>query len=232
MADAGTPLVFPVGHYLGARYDSGPVPSHEIRIGWEIVSLPDGDDFDVWTLAHGQPPWPAGREWTTADLRAAATDVGVREPGEVSGGLLDSGALVEVEPAGDAMVAFAAAYRFEPLLIGLGNGPDERLDRIGIPGLLAAARVTPRVYELWQWAHLWPDLWAACEALAAASVELDQDVQDESDPHRVLAFALGAVQLLIAHGVGYLDAARVPREARGRNDSMPGQAGGGSSRPW
>ena len=212
MTDHGQPLIFPVGHYLGEHHP-GPgeaASHHDVRIGWQSIPLSDEEQFDVWSLAHGNPAWSEAREWTLADVWEAATNVGVRDPARVTAELLDSGALVEVERATDAMVDFASAYRLEPLLVGLGNGPSEPLDQIGVPGLLSAAKVAPRIYELWQWAHVWPDLWSACEGLAAVSAELGSDFPEESDPLRVLAFALDACQLLIGHGVAYLDAARRP----------------------
>jgi hypothetical protein len=206
------PLLFPVGHLLGAFHPGPGAPAsyHGVRIGWETVRLPDDDHRDLWALAHGSLP-DAGVGWTRPALLAAARQVGIEAAAPIVEALLDRGALVEVQRDPEAMIAFAAAYRLEPLLVGLGSSPEEPLDGIGVPGLLVAARVSPRVFELWQWAPLWPDLWTACQGLAEVATELGQDQPDETDPRQVLAFALGAVQHLLGQGVAYLDARRTAR---------------------
>ena len=179
-------------------------------MGWEVLPLPDPDHRDVWALAHPDPDG-LGDGWTRAALLRAAAEAGVDDAGPIVEELLGRGALVEVAREPAAASAFAGAYRLEPLLAGLGRTADEPLDGIGVPGLLVAARVTPRVFELWQWAHLWPDLWAACRGLAEVAVESGQDDPGEIDPHRVLTAALDAVQILLSRGVAYLDARRTVR---------------------
>ncbi|GAA3396951.1 hypothetical protein [Cryptosporangium minutisporangium] len=225
------PLVFPVGHLLGEIHPGPGAPAgyHAVRVGPEVVRVPDEDSRDVWALAHPDPS-ALGEVWTSAALVTTAERAGIRDAGSLVERLLAQGLLVEVPEEPAAMVAFARAHRLEPLLVGLGSTPEEPLDGIGVPGLLVAARVPPRVFELWQWAHLWPDLWAACQGLAEVAVELGQQEPGETDPQRVLTFALGATQLLLAHGVAYLDARRTAgpgtvAAADGRRTASSGSVG-------
>lgn len=199
-------MLLPIGHFLGAFHPGPGAPAayHAVRVGREIVRLPDADHRDVWALAHSD-------SGTRATLLTAASSAGIDDAEPIVDRLLASGVLAEVPPDPAARIGFASAHRLEPLLVGVGGGPGEPSDGMGVPGLLVAARVPPRVFELWQWAHLWPDLWAACRGLAEVSAGLGQDEPGESDPDRVLAFALEAIGAMIASSVAYLDARRTAR---------------------
>lgn len=212
--DLDAPLVFPVGHFMGPFHPSpNSAPKHYIvRVGWDTPKLADEAHFDVWALAHGLPARIGTVPWTRDAIVRAARDAGMTDPEPILDTLLGLGLIVEVVPGTPEAVDFAKRYRVQSLLIGLGNGPDEPvLDGIGLPGLPPLVRVEPRVFELWQWAHLWPDLWSACEALAAAAHETGGD-SEESQPERGLDFALSALRTLIAHNAAYLDTARQPAQ--------------------
>jgi hypothetical protein len=202
------PIVLPVGHYQGPFHPGGGLPPshHLVRLGWEPVQLTEEIEVDVWGLAHGLPAEQAGAgAWTRSAVLDAALDAGHSDAGPVLDRLLDRGLVVEVTPGTGEAREFARRHRLQPLLIGLGQTPAEPLDAIGVPGLVVALRATPRVFEVWEWTHLWPDLWAACEGLAEAGRDTGRKDPTETDPDQVLTFVLGAVQTLIAHGAAYLD---------------------------
>ncbi|GAA3388208.1 hypothetical protein [Cryptosporangium minutisporangium] len=202
------PIVLPIGHYLGAVHpgDGRPPSYHVVRAGWEPYRLADETELDVWGIAHGLPDELTLRgAWTRAAVLAAAAQAGHADVEPVLDSLLDRGLAVEVRPGTEQAREFARHHRIQPLLLGLGRAPGEELDGIGVPGLVLALRATPRVLEVWEWAHLWPDLWSACEGLAEAARDTGRTEPSDADPDQVLTFVLGAVQTLIAHGAAYLD---------------------------
>ncbi|SHN75397.1 hypothetical protein [Cryptosporangium aurantiacum] len=209
--NADAPLVFPVGHYLGAVHPGGGAPPsfHVVRAGREAVHLSDEDEVDVWGLAHGLPSAGDGA-WSRAQVLSAAADAGHPDAEPVLDALLERGLVVEVRPGTDDARDFARFYRLRPLLLGLGRPAGEDLDLIGVPGLVVALRATPRVLEVWEWAHLWPNLWAASEGLAEAGRDTGRTDPSETEPDQVLTVVLGAVQTLVAHGAAYLDHRATP----------------------
>lgn len=215
------PLVLPVGHYLGPVHPARDTPPshHAVRIGWEQARLANQDQLDVWLLAHGVPAQLDQQPWTRESLLRTADETGVGNPDAALADLLGRRLVIEVALDEDSALTLARTYRLLPLLVGLGTGPGEPLDVIGIPGLLMALRAEPRVFELWQWAHLWPDLWSACAAVAEASADsADAGLSaDRLDDDGLVSFGFGAAQTLIAHGAAYLDARRAPAPT-GRTD--------------
>lgn len=213
--DLDVALLFPVGHYMGPFHPGrGAPPKHHIvRVGRDTPKLPDETHFDVWALSHGLPARIGHMPWTRQAVARVATDAGVPDPEAVLDSLLELGLVVEVVPGTPGAVDFARRHRVHSLLIGLGNGPEDPfLDGIGLPGLPPLARVEPRVYELWQWAHLWPDLWSACQGFTEAARESGASGEEEPDPARWLDVALGDLRTLIAHNAAYLDTARQPAQ--------------------
>jgi len=201
-------IVLPIGHYHGAAHPGGGLPAsyHLVRMGWEPVPLDDEGALDVWGFAHGLPAeLERTGVWGRAEVLTAAGEAGIEEAEQVLDGLLDRGLVVELEPGTDEARDFARYHRVRPLLLGLGRPPGETLDGLGVPGLTTALRAAPRVIEIWEWAHLWPDLWSACEGLAEAARDTGSTEKSETDPGEVLVFALGALQTLVAHGAAYLD---------------------------
>ncbi|MFI5955615.1 hypothetical protein [Cryptosporangium sp. NPDC051539] len=183
-------FVLPVGHYLGPVHPApeSPPTHHSVRVGRTPARLADQDQLDVWLLAHGVPSEVGDRPWSRKLLLEAASETGVGDAEAAFTDLMARGLLIEA--AADATDALSPVrhHRLLPLLVGLGTGPGEPLDVIGVPGLLIALKAEPRVFELWEWGHRWPDLWSAWQALSL----------DDND-------GLRAVQTLIAHGAAYLD---------------------------
>ena len=115
-----------------------------------------------------------------------------------------------------------SSYRLQSLLIGLGNTPgDPALEGIGVAGLPPAVNVDPRVFEIWQWAHLWPSLWAACEGLAWVADETEDALPDDADPDVVLDSVLEAMRTLISRNAVYLDLATTPRSESSNSEKPP-----------
>ncbi len=203
--ESPAPLVFPVGHYMGPFHPTqgAPAKHHIVRIGWNTPKLRDEAHFNIWALAHGMPSRLGTVPWTRQVLIETATEAEVPAAAEILDSLEALGLIVAVAPGSDGAREFAAAYRVRPLLIGLGNTADDQvLDGIGLPGIPPLLKVRPRIFEIWQWAHLWPSIWAACEGFASVAGQA-QDA--DAEPAAILDFMLEALRTLIAHNAVYLD---------------------------
>lgn len=102
-------------------------------------------------------------------------------------------------------VEFASTHRLLPLALGLGNTAEE-------PWLFAAGllyqpmvAMTSPLYDLWQWAHLSPDLWSACREAAAVAVQAGATAPEQTDPAEVLAGALETAPHLLTSRVACFD---------------------------
>jgi hypothetical protein len=102
-------------------------------------------------------------------------------------------------------VQFASTHRLLPLALGLGNTDDEPW--LFSAGLLYQPMVamTGPLYDLWQWAHLSPDLWSACREAAAVAVQAGLTDEEQTDPAQVLAGALETLPQLLAARVACVD---------------------------
>jgi hypothetical protein len=205
------PLIFPIGHYLGASFRPGAVePDGRIlRIGWDIYRLDDDAQLGVWALAHGVPGGTDTAPWTRATTEGAARASGFADAASVLDELLAKDLLVEITPGTSDAIEFAQVTRLRSLLLGLGNTPDDRR-RYGI-GLTAAhptVRVPLFTYELWKWGHACDSLWHAVQIMARAGRDAGSDDQQDIDPEGILTRCLAALQVLIGHGAAYLDEAR------------------------
>lgn len=212
VAEGDAPIVFPVGHYMGPFHPGKDAPAkhHIVRVGWDTPKLPDEDHVDIWALAHGLPARMDTR-WTRRAIIEAADDADMPNAGATLGSLADLGLIAEVSPGTEQAREFADSYRLQSLMIGLGPDPeDPLLDGIGILGM-AALKVRRRVLEIWQWAHLFPTIWAACEGLAWVAGEVDGTRPGETDPDKVLEVMLDAIRTLISRNAVYLDVAITPR---------------------
>jgi hypothetical protein len=181
-------MILPVGHYNGRR---------TIRLGRSRVSFTDQDPFLVWAAAH-RPPGDLAAPYTRAEIAAASK---VAAPDPVIDQLLSDGLLVDVsDPAG-----FARQHRAVPILIALGNTPDEpgRFG-IGLFGMEPIITVPPLVYELWQWGAISVSIWAVCEAFAVANSRATGVALQTAD---VLAEFVAALPGLVGSNAVYLDAA-------------------------
>jgi hypothetical protein len=102
-------------------------------------------------------------------------------------------------------VEFASTHRFLPLALGLGNTAEEPW--LFSAGLLYQPMVamTSPLYDLWQWAHLSPDLWSACREAAAVAVQAGVTATEQTDPTEVLAGALETAPHLLMAKVACFD---------------------------
>lgn len=188
-----------------------PARHHIVRVGWDTSTLPDEAHVDIWALAHGLPARLDSTRWTRRAIVSAAADAGTPDAPAILGNLAELGLIVEVSPGTEQAREFASSYRLHSLMIGLGNSPAEPdFDAIGFAGSPPMATVTPRVFEIWQWAHLWPTLWAACEGLAFVAGETETGNAEDSDPERVLDLVIEAMRMLISRSAAYLDVATSP----------------------
>lgn len=217
--DSPAALVFPVGHYMGPFHPSrnGPSKHHIVRVGWETPKLPDEEHVDIWALAHGLPARVDSVPWTRQAIVDAADDAEMPNAGAILDSLAELGLVAEVTPGTEQAREFAESYRLQSLLIGLGNSPDDPiLDGIGLVGIPPVVKVRPRIFEIWQWAHLWPTLWAACEGLAYVAGQGQNPSPETTDPEKVLDVVLEAMRTLISHNAAYLDVA-ITASAEGRS---------------
>jgi hypothetical protein len=138
-----SPIVFPVGHYMGERH---PEEHHVVRVGLTHQTL-TADEFGVWVLAHGAEEIGKGL-WTLDAVFDLAEAAGLSGAPGLAASMIESGLLVTVAPGRVAARRFAATYRLNPMLIGLGNTDDEP-DRfqLGFPGLPPAAVLDTSAYE-------------------------------------------------------------------------------------
>jgi hypothetical protein len=102
-------------------------------------------------------------------------------------------------------VEFAEGHRLVPLVLGLGN--TEEQPYLFSVGLLYQPMVTMTgaLYDLWQWAHLSPDLWWACRELATVATRAGVTAPEQTDPDQVLAGALGSLPQLLSARVACFD---------------------------
>lgn len=192
-------LVLPIGHSLGSAED--PVSGaavQRVRVGPDVVHL-TGSQFALWALAHGDPDRPLDQRWGEPAVLAAAERLGVGAAAGLLAELAADGLVARVQPGTATAVAFASAHQLKPLMLGLGNlAADPATYEVGLPGQ-PVAQVDAVLYRLYQWGHLEPDLWSACQVTAAGwEGEL-------ADPLRLLDAVLDAVHLLLGPNAAYLD---------------------------
>jgi hypothetical protein len=205
------PLIFPIGHYLGAdaRPGASPPDGRIVRIGWDVYRLDDDEQLGVWALAHGVPTGGDASPWTRATTEGAARAAGIADAARILDDLLGKDLLVEVAPGTAEAVELAQVCRIRSLLLGLGNTPDDLLRYgIGLTPTQPAVRVAPFAYELWKWGHACDSLWHAVQIMARAGRDAGSDDEQDTDPELVLTRCLTALQTLVGHGAGYLDEAR------------------------
>jgi len=205
------PVVFPVGHYTGAFHPAvgAPPKYHSLRLGRLVVTLPDDRTLAVWAAGHRSPDEPA-EPWTReAVTRTARTRLGVDDPEPVLAELLDSGLLAEVTPGTPDAIEFARAHRVVPLMVGLGNTPEEPLlNGVGLFGMEPIVRVPSLVYDVWQWGSVGASLWDVCQAFAQAGEEVVVSNSHEHNPEFVLTTYLNSLHVLLGPNAAYIDEAQ------------------------
>jgi hypothetical protein len=202
----GARLLLPVGHLLGASYPTLGSAEHtvHVRVGPDLVELDDAA-FGAWALAHGLPGGDTARPWTREALLRTAAERGVGDLTGAVSALLADRLLVEVPPGPAAAVAFAEQHRLVPLALGLGNDPDEP-DTWSI-GLLGRplVTVTATLFDVFEWAHLDDDLWAACRRASERARRAGLTESAAVEPERLLTDVLGALHGLLSVDVACLD---------------------------
>jgi hypothetical protein len=198
---AATSLLVPVGHELGAFHagDGVTEPVQQVRVGAEIADLTD-TEFLIWSLTHGlidEDAQPA--PCTRAGLLGC-----IDEP-EVLRSLMGRGLIAEVTPGTAEAVRFAACHRLLPLAMGLGNTAEEPwLFSVGLLDQ-PLVQMAGALFDVWQWAHLSPDLWTACQEAAAVARNAGAEDPDQIDPDRTLTGVLSALPQLLATRVACFD---------------------------
>jgi len=180
--------VFPIGHYMGERHPEG---LHYVRVGMAHETM-TADEFGVWVLSHQD-----STQWTIEDVLSLAAATDLPAAAESVERLLSAGLLVTVTDP----TTFAREYRLEPLLVGIGNTPeDPDTYAVGLPGQ-EPARLSASSYELWQWAALAPSLWHTCEIRAKVS-------DAPAAPADMIPGVLADLRPILANSCGYLDKAQ------------------------
>ncbi|WP_157630450.1 hypothetical protein [Kribbella catacumbae] len=196
-----TILIFPIGHCLGTHYSGGDPDDHvqQVRLGGEIVELTD-HEFAVWSLAHGlvDEPEVVPGPWDRACVEDAFADSGVSNAAELVDQLLTRSLLAEVDVDSPAAADFARQHRLLPLHLGLGNSA--KYSTMFAAGTTEQPLVgmTKTLYDMWLWAHLAPNLLAACEERATS---------DSPDALGLLTAALTTMHSLLAPSAACLDLA-------------------------
>ncbi|MFC6022190.1 hypothetical protein ACFP2T_39290 [Plantactinospora solaniradicis] len=217
-----TLLMFPVGHYLGPTVDAsgppdlGPPPvavrhetplaPHRVRVAGRIRSLPGGDPYTLWLLAHGIAGGP--QPWTPAQIAASAPWLTVARFDRAVADLVERRLLLVVDPDSADALAMAMAYRWNSTLHGHGMRP-EWPGRYGIGGPDGPWMLVDNlVHDIWRWAPVTPTLWDACEALAPAYLNPPTDDDPTvTGPDEMLPHLLRGLHLLVCSYAGFLDEA-------------------------
>lgn len=169
----------PIGHDLGVFHAGmGGPPARQIRVGAEVEELTE-EQYKTWLAAFdgATPPPEALEQLRTRRLLADPTD----------------------------QVEFASTHRLLPLALGLGNTAEEPwLFSAGLLYQPIVAMTSP-LYDLWQWAHLSPDLWSACRESASVAVQAGVTASEQTDPVEVLAGAMETAPHLLAARVACFD---------------------------
>ncbi len=184
-----TPLVVPLGQFLGTHHLAG-THARNVRVGTRVIPL-DDPHFGVWALLHGLPDRVGGRPWTRAAVAETAGTAAGTAVDRLIDGLVADGLATEVDPADG--VAFARAHRMGHRMLGLGNTAER-------PGLFAIGlfdrpmvHVTRDVYDLWDACQLAGSLWEACRAVAP---DRPEELADDflGTLHHLLAMSLVYVE--------------------------------------
>ncbi len=190
-------LALPVGHLQG----SGPGGAL-VRVGPEQVELDDAR-FTVWSLAHGLPDRPAAEPWTPEALLATAAAQGLGDLRTTLDDLVADRLVRLVDPG--AGRAFAEQHRLVPLVLGLGNDPEDvgtwSLGLLGEP----LVQVTGTTLDLFQYADLEHHLWGAVQNVARVAHGSGWTDPAATDPDRLLADVLGTLHVLLSVGAVCLD---------------------------
>ncbi|MEU7750859.1 hypothetical protein [Micromonospora sp. NPDC049171] len=201
------PLILPVGRYAGTFHPAvgAPVKYHSLSIGRLSVTIEDPQVFAVWTAAH-RPIDRPDATWDRAAVIEAAGQLGVADPARIVAEFLEDGLLVEMTPD---VADFARAYRVHPLMVSLGNTPNDPLRYgIGVFGAAPVLRLPALTHDVWQWSSVGASLWDVGQVVADAGAQAEVTDTREHDPRHVLREFLAALPLLVGANAACLDEAR------------------------
>jgi len=205
--DDGEPLLFPVGHYLGARHrvQEPTNVAQQVRRGATFHDLTN-QQLTIWTLAHGSPEAVHNEvAWRRRSVEELAKITGLIGAADLVQELIGMGLLVEVVPGTDQALDFAKTHRVVPLMLGLGNTADEPwLFGIGFISQ-PILQVTHPIYDLWQWSAMDDTLWATCENAADVASRAKSTDPEYTDPDKLLTGFLGSLHALLFANAAYLD---------------------------
>ncbi len=204
---AAIPLLYPLGHYIGAHHppDSSLEPVQRVRLGPRYHDL-TRRQFVVWKLAHGsQEAVQSDTPWRRRSVEELAGVTGIVDAAEIVDQLTELGLLADVAPGTRAAHTFAVTHRLVPLMLGLGNSAENPwLFSIGFFDLPIVS-VTYPVYDLWQWSAMDETLWDTCRSAAEIAERQGAEDPDSIDPERLLTGLLGALHGLLTAGAACLD---------------------------
>jgi hypothetical protein len=207
-SDPQEPLVFPVGHFMGAFHAEvgGALRYRKLRVGMDIRQLTTDQEFGVWALTHGLPDRLDQTAWTRSALLRVAAEMELTDAPTVLDTLITRGVVAEVTPGTDEAVEFARRHRLQPLMTGLGNTPQDPLTfSLGFVGIPPVVKINNFLYELWQWGRIGRSLWQTVEMFAKVEQEVTAKGQGVPDPESALTRILGQLHVLLAHNAAYLD---------------------------
>lgn len=199
-------LLLPIGHCIGAYYDVPDSSNHffQVRIGPDVVRLTD-EQFAVWGLAHGTSDRPTDQPWNQEATIAAAYSAGLTGVERVAAQLIADQVLVETTIGTESAVDFARRHRMLPLLLGLGNTAEEpRVYSVGLIGQ-PIVLMSSMIYDLFEWAHMDPDLWTACQGAAQTARRVEVADATATDPHHLLDALLGSMHTMLSPNAVCLD---------------------------
>ncbi|MFF0150137.1 hypothetical protein [Micromonospora sp. NPDC005203] len=204
------PLILPVGRYTGEFHPAvgAPTKYHSLSVGRLSVTIEDPQAFAVWAAAHRPIDRPEAT-WDRAAVVEAARQLGVADPDRIVAEFLEDGLLVETAPDAPDVEDFARAHRVHPLMVSLGNTPDDPLRYgIGLFGTAPVLRVPALTHDLWQWSSVGASLWDVSQVFADAGAQAEVTDTREHDPRHVLREFLAALPLLVGANAACLDEAR------------------------
>lgn len=200
-------LLFPLGHYMGEFHPKtgAPMKYRRLRLGVGAPQLKDDPHFTMWAMAHGLPE-PMGRTpWTREAAIEAAGRMGMSNAEQLADELKADGTVAEVTLGTPAAVEFARTHRLLPLMMGLGNTPEDRLRfGIGFVGTPPAVKVDSFVFEIWQWSRLHLNLWQTAQEFAKVEQKFPSGKPDSS-PEGMLGEILSRLHVLLAANAAYVD---------------------------
>jgi hypothetical protein len=200
-------LLLPVGHYVGVQYRgiAGDPGRRQVRRGGTFHDLTE-DQYALWALAHGTPEAIQDEvTWHRGLVEEHARATGPAEPAVVIDELLDLGLLIELTSGDGQALELATRHRLVPLMLGLGNSPDEP-DLFGIGFLQQPiVQVSHAIYDVWQWSTMDDSLWTTCQNAAEVAHRSGATAPAFTDPTMLLDGVISALHTLLFTNAACLD---------------------------